>query len=201
MIKISTKIPKDIYIAVSGGLDSMVILDFLRRSNSRNIEVLHFNHRTEHSDSAEALVRKLCEDLDLNLFVGEISTDKKKNESQEEYWRRERYSFFEKFNDKKIITCHHLNDQVETYIFTMLNGNEMLIPSKRGNFIRPFLLTKRADLESWAKDKCVIFADDPSNNDVKYSRNLIRHKIIPLVSKVNPGLEKIVMKKIMKSLL
>lgn len=200
MIKLSCKIPNSFYIAVSGGLDSMVALDFLSRSKGRNIEVIHFNHKTPHSICAENFVRAACKKSKLKLFVGNILTSKKKRESQEEFWRRERYSFFNKFNDKKIITCHHLNDQVENYLFTMINGNEMLIPSSRGNFIRPFLLTTRSDLEAWAKNKCVDYISDPSNYDTKYSRNFIRHELIPLVKKINPGIEKVIKKKVINSL-
>lgn len=200
MINISGKIPKEAYLAVSGGLDSMVGLDFLRRSKKRKLEILHFNHGTTHSDEAEAFVRSKCESLGLRLFVGKIKTKKDRRESQEEYWRRERYSFFENFNDKKIITFHHLSDQVETYIFTMLNGREMLIPYHRDNYIRPFLLTSRLQLEEWAESKSVEHIDDPSNFDTKYSRNLIRHELIPLIKRINPGIEKVVKKKVLSNI-
>ena len=199
MIKVLGEIPDKVYIAVSGGLDSMACLDFIRRSKNRNIKVLHFNHSTEYSNKAEALVKKICSKVGLELIVGNISSSKKKGESQEEYWRRERYTFFNQFSDRKIITCHHLNDQVENYIFTMLNGNEMLIPYKRGNFIRPFLTTKRVDLESWVENKNVDYIEDPSNFDTRYSRNLIRHDIIPMTKMINPGIEKVIKKKVIKS--
>lgn len=199
MIKVLGKIPDSIYIAASGGLDSMACLDFLSRSKGRNIEVLHFNHGTEHSNKAEALVKKVCLKAGLKLTIGNISSSKTKGESQEEYWRRERYTFFNQFGDRRIITCHHLNDQVENYIFTMLNGNEMLIPYKRGNFIRPFLSTKRVDLESWAENKNVDYIEDPSNFDTRYSRNLIRHNIIPMTKIINPGIEKVIKKKVIRS--
>ena len=200
MINISGKIPKEAYLAVSGGLDSMVGLDFLRRSKTRSLEVLHFNHGTAHSNDAEEFVRSKCKSLGLKLFVGKIKTKKDRRESQEEYWRRERYSFFENFNDKKIITFHHLNDQIETYIFTMLNGNEMLIPHQRDNYLRPFVLTSRSRLEDWARSKNVEYIDDPSNFNTKYSRNLIRHELIPLVKKINPGIEKVVKKKVLNKI-
>ena len=196
MIKLASKIPNNVYIAVSGGLDSMVALDFLGRSKNRNIEVLHFNHGTEHGRLAEDFVTDFCAKNGINYYVGQISSSKKRGESPEEYWRRERYCFFNKFKDKKIITCHHLDDQVENYIFTMLNGREMLIPYERDNFIRPFLSSSKEELKSWAERKRVVYISDPSNYDLKYMRNLIRHELVPIARKVNPGLQKVVKKKV-----
>lgn len=198
MIKFLGELPKDVYIAVSGGIDSMVILDFLSIP-SRNIHVLHFNHETKYAKIAELLVRAHCENKNIPLSIGNIKSKKKARESQEEYWRKERYNFFSNFTDKKIITCHHLCDQVENYLFTMLNGKEMLIPYSRDNFIRPFLVTKKKSLIDWANNKNVSYASDPSNKNTKFMRNFIRHELLPMAKVVNPGLEKIVFKKTLKN--
>ncbi len=218
MIKLLGSVPKNICVAVSGGLDSMSALHFLNNNTSRRIVALHFNHGTEHSDEAEEFVRDYCNKNRIALVVGRLSGVRDSNESKESFWRRERYSFFENWNlhvnenmmfnfeEKEsisdhfckapIITCHHLDDAVETWIFTSLHGNQRLIPYKRGGFLRPFLLTRRCDFEDWANRNNVPHVFDPSNNDTAYMRNFIRHELMPNALTVNPGLHKVVYKKI-----
>jgi tRNA(Ile)-lysidine synthase len=91
-----------------------------------------------------------------------------------------------------------LDDVVETWIFTSLHGNPMLIPYKRDNFIRPFLTTRRGDFTNWCHDKDVQFVTDPSNLDEAYMRNFIRHTLLPNALIVNPGLHKVVKKKVLE---
>ena len=197
MIKLLGNIPQRVAIAVSGGPDSMAALDFLSRSK-RDILVLYFNHGTEHSKDAEHLVLDYCRLKDIPCAIGNISRDKYKNESQEEYWRNERYSFFSNYYDCKIITCHHLDDAVETWIFTSLNGNPMLIPYKRDNFLRPILTTRKSNLVAWCDRKRAPYIIDPSNNNTDYMRNFIRHVLLPNALVVNPGLHKVVKKKVLE---
>ena len=173
----------------------MAVLDFLSRSN-RDLLALHFNHGTPFSYEAEEFVRNYCENRDIQLEVGAITRERSSSESKEEYWRNERYAFFSNFLDRKIITCHHLDDAVETWLFTSIHGNPMLIPYSRDNFIRPFLTTSKADLNSWCFRKEVPFLEDPSNTDTSYMRNLIRHKLMKNVLDVNPGIHKVIKKKV-----
>ena len=95
------------------------------------------------------------------------------------------------------MTCHHLDDCVETYLFSCLRGFQSVIPYSRGNVIRPFLLNEKSVFEKWCKQKVVPFIQDQSNDCLDYSRNRIRHNIVPEALKVNPGL-KTVVKKIIK---
>ena len=88
-----------------------------------------------------------------------------------------------------------MNDAIETWIFTSLHGNPFLIPPKRDNFIRPFLLSEKALFVEWTKSKKVPYLNDPSNDDTHYMRNLIRHDIVPNALRVNPGLPKVIRKK------
>lgn len=195
MINVLGSIPKKVAVAVSGGADSMAALDFLSRSN-RDLLVLHFNHGTPFSSEAEAFVKSYCKNRDIRLEAGAISRERSSDESREEYWRNERYAFFSNFLDRKIITCHHLDDAVETWLFTSIHGNPMLIPYSRDNFIRPFLTTRKAALTGWCARKGVPFLEDPSNTDVAYMRNLIRHELMKTVLTINPGIHKVVKKKV-----
>ena len=190
MIKILNKIDKNIYIAVSGGVDSMAALSFLSNKNKRFIEVLFFNHNTEYSNAAEKLVEDFCTKNNITIHKDKLIEQKDKRKSPEEFWRDERYKFFNKFKDKQIITAHHLDDVIEWYLFSSINGESKLINYQRGNIVRPFLLTEKKDLLNWCLKNNIPYLEDQSNKDIKYSRNRIRHNIIPEVLKINPGIKK-----------
>ncbi len=104
VIKIQGKIPRDVGVAVSGGVDSMVIMDFLRKNH--NITVYHFNHGSKHSDLFELFVRKYCNHVNIPVKVGDIKTPKRKGQSLEEYWREERYNWLRE-QDQTIVLAHH----------------------------------------------------------------------------------------------
>lgn len=135
MIKILNKIPRQVAIAVSGGVDSMAALDFLRRKH--DVLVLHYNHGTPYAPKAEALVREYCERHNLDLMVGVCQEEMPAGVSHENWWREQRYDFFTKSTDRKVITAHHLDDVVENWVFTSMHGNSYLIPHERGKYIRP----------------------------------------------------------------
>jgi tRNA(Ile)-lysidine synthase len=106
----------------------------------------------------------------------------------------ERYSFLDKFDC--VVTGHHLDDALETWIWSSLHGTSKLLPHRRGNVIRPFLLNKKECFTDWAKRKGVPWVDDTSNSNTKYTRNYIRHELMPCALRVNPGLHKTIAKKI-----
>lgn len=193
MLRLLNKIPKGEFgLACSGGVDSMAILDFLMRGN-HNPHVLYFNHNTEHGDLSEKFIRDFCNEKKLKLTCGKL--EYKPSSNKEKVWSDARYNFFKQF-DFPVITCHHLDDCVETYIFSCLRGFQSVIPYRRGNVIRPFLLNEKSQFIKWCQDKNVPFCEDESNSDVYYSRNRIRHNIIPESLIVNPGLKTVVKKMI-----
>ncbi len=193
MIKVLGQIPKGEFgIACSGGVDSMAILDFLVKGRY-NPHVIYFNHNTEHGNLAEKFITEYCSNNNLNLFIGR--TELKPTSNKEKIWSDLRYEFFSKF-DFPIMTCHHLDDCVETYIFSCLRGFQSVIPYSKGNVIRPFLLNEKSVFEKWCKQKMVPFIQDESNDCLDYSRNRIRHQIVPESLLVNPGLKTVVKKMI-----
>jgi len=197
MIHILGNIPRTVAVAVSGGIDSMAVLDFLRRGK-RDITVLHYNHATPFADAAEGLVREYCRTHALPLLTEKNAAEAPQGASMENFWRKQRYSFFAKVN-LPIVTCHHLDDAVESWVFTSMHGNPFLIPHKRDNFIRPFLITEKSELSYWAITKNVPYISDPSNNETKYQRNYIRHEMMPHVLRINPGIKKTIKKKYLAS--
>lgn len=189
-----------INVAFSGGVDSVVLLDFLIRVRHyhKSIGLAFFDHKTETSRKGLEFLNYI-EDYYrqkygyiLPIKVGELSGEYTSN--LEESWRQERYSFFKSL-DSYIVTGHHLDDCVETYLFTMIrNGNPKVIPYQNGKVLRPLLLTEKVDIIKWAEKNGLKWVDDESNSDVKYSRNRIRHNIIPEVEMINPGFKTIVRK-------
>jgi len=220
MIKLLGSVPNKIVIAVSGGQDSMAAFDFLANNARREVVVLYFNHETDHGNEAEAFVKHYFGDRNIPLVTGSLQRTIDHGESKEAYWREERYNFFqnwihqgdynhsalrlkkdgllERYTNAPIITCHHLDDAVETWIFTALHGNARLIPYKRENFLRPFLLTRKSGLIEWSEKRNVSFILDQSNFDTSYMRNFIRHSLMPNALKVNPGIHKTIRKKVLQ---
>ena len=190
MIKLIKKLPRDITIAFSGGVDSVAALDFL--SKNHKVTCAFFHHRTENSTNAHKFVSQFCEERNLPLVVGILNKEKPKTKSMEEHWRDERYKFFNNF--QTVVTAHHLDDCIETYIWSSLHGNPKLIPLSRNNVIRPFLTTPKSEFFNWCLRKNLSFCYDKSNEDDKYIRNYIRKHLVPHAFHVNPGLDKVVKK-------
>jgi len=198
-ITLLTKFPKEqFYLACSGGPDSMAALSFLVQGR-HNFKVAYFHHGTDHGQKALEFLTDYCETEGLDLVVGRIEGECPKGESEENYWRNARYDFFEKL-DGPIVTAHNLDDVVEWWLFTTMHGNPRLIPSTRGKVSRPFMLTKKKDLQSWCDTRGVPYVVDPCNKNESYMRPIIRHKIVPQALRVNPGLYKVVGKKLRQNL-
>jgi tRNA(Ile)-lysidine synthase len=190
MIKITVPLPKQVIIACSGGVDSMAIVDFLSRKHA--VTIAHFNHRTQNGEKAAQFVSEYCSDNNIPMLYGSPRSQKGTKESQEEYWRRERYDFLSGLGP--VITCHHLDDCVETYIWSSLHGTPKVIPLTRGNVLRPFLTTRKQDFIYWCESHNVPWIEDESNKNSRYTRNYIRNELMPHALRVNPGLHTLVKK-------
>ena len=198
MIRIIGKIPKKVTITCSGGIDSMVVAHFLRQSR-RKVNLAYFNHDTAHSRKAEDFVKHYADQNNLNLEVGRVEGTKGKR-SMEEFWRDERYSFFNSIKSNFIITCHHLDDCVETWLMSSFHGQGKLIPYKRGeNIFRPFLMTSKKTIKDYAERKGVEYIEDPSNQNTNFMRNHVRKKVVPEVLVVNPGIRTTIRKKLIEN--
>jgi tRNA(Ile)-lysidine synthase len=193
MLKFIGDLPRKCTIAFSGGIDSVVISDFLL-NGKRDVTLAFFHHGTINSERAEEFVRKFAEERHVPLRIGRINSKKSKDVSPEEFWRNERYTFLDSLGGP-VVTGHHLGDAIETWIFTSLHGESKLIPYSRGNVIRPFLVTPKEEIRSWASRRNLTWIEDESNSDPKYMRNLIRMAIVPEALKVNPGIGKVLKKK------
>ena len=197
MIKLQGKVPRKVYVACSGGVDSMAALDFLKRKH--DVFVLHFNHGTDYGFKALEFVSNYCADNDIGFLTNVTGQEREKQarESQEEYWRSIRYDWLERCTERQIVTGHHLDDCVETWVMSSMHGTGKIIPySRNERVLRPFRLTRKRDLELWANLNNVPYVEDDSNKDTCYTRNYVRHKMMPNVLRINPGIHKTIAKKV-----
>ena len=202
MIRIQGKLPTEFIVACSAGVDSMSVLDFVRRKHT--VTALYVNHRTPQSKEMQECVEQYCLEQDIPLAIECISESAQSvGKSPEEYWRDERYRIINTVSESfgmPVITCHHLDDCVETWIWSSMHGNPKIIPYNRGNsVIRPFLLTPKRVLKGWAEKYDVPYVEDSSNSEMKYTRNYVRHVCVPHVKHINPGIEKTITKKVLSS--
>jgi len=187
-------------LALSGGLDSMVMAHLFLQQGYR-FAALHgnFRLREEESDGDQALVEQWCEAHGIPVFVRAFDTAayaEEKKCSIQEAARELRYAFFEEIRQQQgsdyIATAHHLDDRVETLLFHFFRGTGLSglrsIPSKQGFIVRPLLGYSRHELEAYAAHHGVKFRHDSSNDKTDYTRNRIRHRILPFLEAEFPGL-------------
>ena len=177
-------------IGVSGGLDSMVILDLAIKCGL-NSAVAHVNYqlRKEESDNDAERVIKFCEKQKIPFHLDESGLKDCKNIQIAA--REIRYNFFYKLlNDYQydyIITAHHKNDDHETFLLNALRGSGIKglkgIPPNRKKIIRPALQFTKTQLHEYALNNSIPFGNDSSNSISKYDRNFIRNKVLPIVTK------------------
>lgn len=184
-------------LAVSGGLDSMVLLH-LCKSSGFDIAVAHcnFNLRREESDQDEKFVLEVCKKLEVAAFVTNFETEQyaKSNKlSIQTAARQLRYDYFHTIladNDfDYILTAHHLNDSLETFLINFNRGTGLDgftgIPQQNEKVIRALLPFSRNEIEKFAIENNIIWREDSSNETDKYQRNNLRHNVIPILEKQN----------------
>jgi len=193
-----------VLVAVSGGIDSMCLLDFLRTHEARlemKCAAAHFNHalRGEESKRDQEFVREYCAKRQIPFYTetGDVkAAAAKKGMGIEETAREMRYEFLYRTADlagaDRIATAHTADDNIETVIMNVTRGTGIKglsgIPPVRGRIIRPWLLVSRNQIEEYAEKNSVPFEEDSTNADDIYTRNKIRHQVIPVLKGINPDL-------------
>lgn len=187
-------------VGLSGGADSCALLLGLLALKDRfgiTVSACHINHslRGEESDGDERFVRELCESrgVSLEVFRVDVRGAAVKHESLEETARRLRYGCFDSITSggSKLATAHTANDSAETVIMNMIRGTGTKglagIPPVRDMFVRPLILCTREDTEEYCRANGIKFVTDSTNLCDDYTRNRIRHKVLPLLSEFNPS--------------
>ncbi len=192
---------KRLLLAVSGGIDSMVLCCLMLRTE-HNFEIAHCNFglREEESDADKKFVIQWGKKNQINAHCIQFDTKTyaEKNKVSIQMAARElRYSWFdelkENFSFDYIITAHHCDDQVETFLINFLRGTGLKglkgIPEKNEKYLRPLLPFSREQIEAFAKKENISWREDSSNKSRKYLRNKLRHEVIPLLKEENPQLQ------------
>lgn len=189
-----------VVIALSGGADSVSLLHAMKQLSGRlgvEVSACHINHhiRGEESDRDMRFCEELCRRLGIPLVIREADVPalQQKHESLEECARRVRYDFFaEVSGGKKLATAHNSNDCAETVLLNMMRGTGLKglcgVPPVRGNIIRPLIYCTRADVEEYCRSNDLTWVTDSTNLDTDYTRNKIRHIILPEMLKINGSL-------------
>ncbi len=186
-------------LAVSGGIDSMVMLDLFHREKL-NYALLHCNFqlRSDESDGDEEFVRFIAKQKGVKLYVKKFDTKKYAEDqgiSIQMAARDLRYKWFHeeavRLKADVIATAHQKDDAVETFFINLSRGTGISgltgIHARTGNIIRPVLFLSRQEISLYAEKENIKWREDSSNPTVKYLRNKIRHLIIPEVDRVIPG--------------
>jgi tRNA(Ile)-lysidine synthase len=190
-----------ILLAVSGGVDSMVMLNLFKDAGYP-IAVAHCNFqlRGKESDEDEIFVQRACNDLQIPVYTLRFDTETYAWEaglSIQMAARNLRYEWFNELLKKNghrwLATGHHFDDTMETILLNLTKGTPtdglVGIPVKNGNIIRPILFATRRQVEEYARRHGVVWREDQSNFTDDYQRNFIRHHIIPKLKELNPSLE------------
>ena len=198
--KIKVHIDHKILLAVSGGVDSMVLMDFFEKANF-NFAIIHCNFclRGEESDADQDFIKMIANSRNIEFFTKKFDTKAyaKKNKISIQMSARDlRYAWFQKicqnYNFDFIATAHHMNDSVETVLINLIRGTGIAglsgIKEIEHNIIRPMLHLKKEDLIHYAKEHNIKYREDSSNKDNKYIRNKIRNQILPLMKEINPSI-------------
>ncbi|MCP4458593.1 MAG: tRNA lysidine(34) synthetase TilS [Cytophagales bacterium] len=189
-----------ILVAVSGGVDSIVLVHLLKEL-AHDVAVAHTNFqlRGEASDKDEQFVKDWCESNGVVCHARRVNTAGVADQqgiSIQMAARELRYSWFEELleehNYQKIATAHHLNDSLETVLLNLTKGTGIRglagIPAVNERLIRPLIEITKEEILAYAKERDLKWREDTSNADSKYQRNFIRNEVVPLLRNINPSL-------------
>lgn len=198
-----------ILVAVSGGIDSVVLLDTLfayfqahqpTPKDFLSIAHCNFQLREQESNEDELFVKSIAEKYQVPIFCKRFETAmfaEKNKLSIQVAARQLRYLWFEELlqihHFQYLATAHHLNDSIETILYNLAKGTGIAglhgILPKQGNIIRPLSNASREQIVAYAHKQQLRWKEDSSNATDKYSRNLLRHQVIPVLKQINPNLE------------
>lgn len=196
-------------VGISGGADSVCLLDLLQLIAPRyklRISGIHINHGIrDNADRDEMFVRDLTQQWNIRLVVVKIDTPsfaRKHGMSLETAARHLRYFHYQRTAKKlacdKVALGHTADDNLETVVHNLVRGTGLRglcgIPVCRDIFIRPLIRVTRKEVRSYLEAKSLKWVEDETNTDLKYTRNLIRMQIIPVMEKINPAVRENVLR-------
>ncbi|AZJ34811.1 tRNA lysidine(34) synthetase TilS [Tenacibaculum singaporense] len=193
---------KKLLIAISGGVDSVVLTHLLHQLQfNTSLAHCNFQLRGKESDLDELFIKELGKSLNIQTFTTRFNTNEytTKNKLSTQLAARElRYSWFDSLSKENnfdyILTAHHADDNLETFLINLSRGTGLEgltgIPSINKNIIRPLLIFSREEIITFAKKNNIEWREDESNSETKYLRNKIRHQIVPTLKELNDSVLK-----------
>ncbi|GAB3832275.1 tRNA lysidine(34) synthetase TilS [Hymenobacter jeollabukensis] len=190
-----------VLVAVSGGLDSVVLLDVLHKLDVQvAVAHCHFGLRGEESDADEEFVRKLAKKYAVPYFAEFFDTKgfaEQEGLSTQMAARVLRYQWFEQVRRSQgldyVATAHHQRDAAETMLLNLTHGTGLSglhgIPVRQGRVVRPLLGAAKDDLYDYVVEKHLVWREDSSNDSTLYQRNRLRHDVLPVLRELNPALD------------
>lgn len=187
-------------LAISGGVDSMVLLDLFSQKKL-NFAVAHMNFGLrEAADEDENFIKKIAQNKAISFFSKKVDTlnFKKENSLSTQMAARElRYAWFDelckKYDFDYTVTAHHANDQVETFFLNLLRGSGAKglsgMQTRQGKILRPLLSIKKEDILAYAKNHQIAWREDATNQTNDYLRNAIRNQLIPILNEIKSNAE------------
>ena len=186
--------PSDsVLVGLSGGADSVALLVCLTELGY-NVSAMHINHnlRGEESDRDERFCVELCKNLGIHLTVKSVDVKGYCQGNKlgiEEGARELRYRSFSTAKTDKICTAHTLSDSVETMLINLIRGTALKglcgVPNKRGNIVRPLIDCTREEVEAFLSERNIGYVTDSTNNSNDYTRNKIRHLVVPKLAEIS----------------
>jgi len=187
----------EVLLALSGGLDSSVLLHLLKQTQGKfnfNLKAIHIHHGLNPlADNWLNFCNKKCKSLDINFYSEKVKINLDSPLGIEGEARKLRYEAIKKRQKGIVVLGHHQNDQAETLLLQLLRGSGLKglaampeFDSKR-NFWRPLLNIKRDDLAVYAKKNNIQYIEDASNQDMQFDRNFLRQKVLPLIESRYPA--------------
>ncbi len=188
-----------ILLGISGGIDSMVMLElFIRSGFKTGVAHCNFGLRGNESDEDQQFVKENAELHHLPFYTINFDTKHYAGENKlsiQMAARELRFNWFRKVKAEEdyqyIALAHHMDDMVETFFINLSRGTGIRgltgIRPRNSDIVRPLLFATRDEIITFSSENGIRFREDSSNNELKYTRNIIRHKILPEFQKLNPG--------------
>ena len=190
-------VPERLYVACSGGVDSVAAAAIL--SEWRDVTLVHFHHGEHAGDHERVIVAGLADLLRVPVIYTDYRGDPILT-NREAQWRQARYAFFHEL-DAPVVTAHTLDDAVEHYLITCLRGRGEYMPYENRNVIRPFLLTEKHQLVDYAQKQRLTWWEDPTNRQEDFAlRNRVRAQLVPAALHCEPGLKHMVRRRLIEKI-
>jgi len=185
--------PEDhLCVALSGGVDSLVLLRVIASAGWRQLSAIHVHHGlSPNADHWAQYCEKVCASLTIPFVCAHVAVDRASHDGLEAAARRARHAAFAGVRADWILLAHHRDDQAETLLFNLLRGagfaGAAAMQERKGRMLRPLLEVGREDILAYARAHRLDWVEDESNADTRHTRNFLRHEVFPVIHRRFPA--------------